>query len=71
MADKTFSANPQRSVAAATTIGMNVLKPMMHFQASMLRMWADSIEKFAGNYEKGLQEAATAVEEQTDKDHAA
>jgi hypothetical protein len=37
----------------------------------MLRTWADSIERFAGNYGKGFEETATAVEEQSDKDRAA
>ncbi|BAR55933.1 hypothetical protein NK6_2752 [Bradyrhizobium diazoefficiens] len=50
---------------------MNALKPMIHFQVSMLRMWADSIEKLAGNYEKKLEETATTVEEQLDKERAA
>ena len=50
---------------------MNALKPIMYFQVSMLRMWADSIERFAGNYEKGFEETVTAVEEQSDKDRAA
>ncbi|MCA6113198.1 hypothetical protein [Bradyrhizobium cenepequi] len=76
MADKTsdaklFARDPQRRITAATAIGMNVLKPIMHFQISMLRMWADSIERFAGNYEKGLDETATTVEEQSDKERAA
>ncbi|WFU24037.1 hypothetical protein QA649_39565 [Bradyrhizobium sp. CB1717] len=75
MADKTPIANdlardPQRRIAATTAIGMNALKPIIHFQASMLRMWADSIEKFAGNYEKKLDETATTVEER-DKERAA
>jgi hypothetical protein len=34
-------------------------------------MWADSIEKLAGNYEKGLEETATTVKEQSDKQRAA
>ncbi|OAF00431.1 hypothetical protein AYJ54_31685 [Bradyrhizobium centrolobii] len=75
MADKIsenrFARDPQRRVAAATEIGMNALKPIMHFQISMLRMWADSIERFAGNYEKGLEETATTVEEKSDKERAA
>jgi hypothetical protein len=57
---------------------MNALKPIMHFQVSMLRfqvsmlrMWANSIERFAGHYEKGLEETATTVEEQSDKERAA
>jgi hypothetical protein len=76
MADKTSNANrfardPQGRITAATAISMNALKPVMHFQVSMLRMWADSIERFAGNYEKGLEETATTVEEQSDKERAA
>ena len=75
MPDNISNANrsardPQRRITA-TAIGMNALKPIMHFQVSMLRMWADSIERFAGNYEKGLEETATIVEEQSDKQRAA
>ncbi|QQO14157.1 hypothetical protein JJB99_33450 [Bradyrhizobium diazoefficiens] len=61
---------PQRRIAAATAIGMNALKPMIRFQVSMLRMWADSIEKLAGNYEKKLEETATTIEER-DQERAA
>ena len=61
MADNTnadrFARDPQRRIAAATAIGMNALKPMMHFQVSMLRMWANNIERFAGNYEMGWKKA--------------
>ena len=76
MADKTANANrfardSQRSITAVTTTGMNALKPFMHFQVSMLRMWADSIERFAGNYEKGFEETATTVEERSVKERAA
>jgi hypothetical protein len=77
MADKTaantnrFARDPQRRIAATTAIGMNAFKPIMHFQASMLRMWADSIERLAGNYQKEVEDAATAVEEQSDKERAA
>ena len=66
-----FAPDPQSRITAATAIGMNALKPIMHFQVSMLRMWADSIERFAGNYEKGLEETASIVEEQSDKQRAA
>ena len=76
MADKITNANrfvrdPQRRITAATAIGMKALKPIMRFQVSMLRMWADSIERFARNYEKGLEETATIVEEQSQKERAA
>jgi hypothetical protein len=66
-----FARDPQRRITAAAAIGMNALKPIMHFQVSMLRMWANSIERFAGHYEKGLEETATTVEEQSDKERAA
>lgn len=75
MADNTnadhFARDPQRRIAAATAIGMNALKPMMHFQVSMLRMWADSIERLEASYEKRLEETATTREELSDKDRAA
>jgi hypothetical protein len=78
MADKTSSApnhlappDPQRRITAATVIGMNALKPIWHFQVSTLRMWANSIERFAGNYEKGLEETVTTVENESDKERAA
>jgi hypothetical protein len=74
MADNTsnatrFAHDPQR-ITATTAISMNALKPIMHFQVSMLRIWANSIERFAGNYERGLEETA-AVEEQSDRQRAA
>ena len=76
MADNTTNPDPlardaQRRTTAATAIGMIALKPIMHFQVSMLRMWADSIERFAGNYEKGFEETSTAVEGQSEKERAA
>lgn len=76
MADQTATPNrlandPQRRIAAATAIGMNALKPMIRFQVSMLRMWADNIERLAGNYEKKLEETATTAEERSDQERAA
>lgn len=66
-----FARDPEERITAATAIGMSALKPIMHLQASMLRMWADSIERFAGNYEKGLKETPTTVEELPEKERAA
>lgn len=76
MPDNISNANrsardPQRRITAATAIGMNALKPIMHFQVSMLRMWANSIERFAGNYEKGSEETTTTIEGQSDKEERA
>jgi hypothetical protein len=66
-----IARQPQGRITAATAIGMNALKPIMHFQVSVLRIWADSIERLAGNYEQGLEETATAVEEQSGNERAA
>jgi hypothetical protein len=65
-----FARDPQRRITADTA-GMNALKPIVHFQVSMLRMWADSIDRFAGNYERALEETATTVQEPSDKQRAA
>jgi hypothetical protein len=66
-----FARDGQKRITAATAIGINALRPIMHFQISMLRMWADSMERFAGKYEKGLEESAATVEEHSDKERAA
>jgi hypothetical protein len=76
MNDRTSNANrfeldSQKRVAAATTIGMDALKPIMSLQVSMLRMWADSIERFAGNYEKGVEETVATIKEQSNKERVA
>ena len=49
----------------------HALRPIVHFQVSMLRMWADGIERLAGNYEKALDETATTVGELLEKERAA
>lgn len=65
-----FAFDPQKRMAAATAVGMSALKPIMHFQVSMLRMWADSIERFAGSYERRV-EPATTLQEESEKERAA
>jgi hypothetical protein len=72
MADNSLNANHfAQRITAAPAFGMDALKPIMNFQVSMLRMWADSIERLAGNYKKGFEETATTLEEQSDKARAA
>ena len=62
----------QRRVTAATAIGFNALKPVMQFQVSMLRLWANNIERFADNYKSGVEEtASSAVEEHSKQERAA
>jgi hypothetical protein len=67
MDDRTSNANrfdSHKRLAALTTFGLDAFKPIMSLQVSMLRMWADSIERFAGNYEKGVEETVATVKEQ-------
>jgi hypothetical protein len=52
MAEQSFDArrmtrDQERRIAAATAIGLNAVKPILQFQVSLLRLWADNIEKFA------------------------
>jgi hypothetical protein len=51
MADETDNAND-----FATASGINALKPIVLLQVAMLRIWAHSIDRFAFNYEKALDE---------------
>jgi hypothetical protein len=43
---------------------MNAMKPMFQYQASILRLWADNVEMFVRNYEKGLETFSSTIEEQ-------
>ena len=52
MAEQSFDTrrmtrDQERRIAAATAIGLNAVKPILQFQVSLLRLWADNIEKFA------------------------
>jgi hypothetical protein len=59
--------DPQGRITAAAANGIDGLKPFIHFQVSMLRIWAGSVERFADNYEKALKETKTSQEEQSDR----
>jgi hypothetical protein len=79
MADQSFDAasmaRDQRRMAASAAIGLNALKPMLQFQVSLLRLWADNIEALAQNYEenyqKGLDTVSSAVEHHRQQQRAA
>jgi hypothetical protein len=47
--------DPQRRIAAATAIGLNALKPMLQFQVSLLRLWANNLEMLTRNCEEQLK----------------
>ena len=49
-----FAGDPRITAAAASSL--SALKPFMLYQVSMLGMWAHTIERFADNYEKALDE---------------
>jgi hypothetical protein len=68
MAEQSFDAtrttrDQQRRIAAATAIGLNALKPVLQFQVSLFRLWADSIEMLARNCEEELKIKAEHHEE--------
>jgi hypothetical protein len=69
MAEQTFDARriareQEGRLAAASAIGFNALKPIMQFQVSLLRLWANNAELLARNYEEGLETSSSAVEKQ-------
>ena len=71
MADKTADADHvarEPRITAAAASSTNALKPIMLFQVSMLGMWAHSIERFADNYEKALDETRQGTVTQATRD---
>ena len=48
--------NARTSITATTESGLKILQPIALLQVSMMRMWAHSLARFAGNYEKALDE---------------
>ena len=51
MAEQSFDTrrmtrDQERRIAAATAIGFNAVRPILQFQVSLFRLWADNIEKF-------------------------
>ena len=42
-----MTRDQERRIVAATPIGLNPVRPLLQFQVSLLRFWADNIEKFA------------------------
>ncbi len=63
-----ITRDQQGRVAAATTIGLSAMKPMLQFQISLLRLCAHNLEMFARNYEKGLETFSSDAEQQGEVD---
>jgi|EndMetStandDraft_9_1072997.scaffolds.fasta_scaffold1173646_1 hypothetical protein len=55
---KHFARDDQRRITAATASGIDAF---MLVQFSMLRMWTHDIERFAGNYQRALDETYRPV----------
>jgi len=49
-----MTRDQENRITAATAIGVNAVKPILQFQVSLLRLWADHIEGFTRSYEKKL-----------------
>jgi hypothetical protein len=54
----------ENRISAAAAVGLNAVKPIIQFQASMARLWADNVEMFARNCERSLETFSSATEEQ-------
>ena len=68
MADQSLDvrriAKEQESrVAASASIGFNAVKPFVEFQTSMMRLFAESVDQAALNYEKSFEAVSKIVEQ--------
>jgi|KBSMisStaDraftv2_1062788.scaffolds.fasta_scaffold3306338_1 hypothetical protein len=56
-------ADTRKKVFAVTTnYWLNAGSNMLQQQASLLRLWADTIDKYAQNYEQGTEKLRSSVE---------
>ena len=51
-------------IAASTAIGLNAAKPVVQFQTSMLRVFAENFEQAARNYEKSFEAVSNIIGQQ-------
>jgi hypothetical protein len=52
----------KKAFAVATNYWLNAGNNMLQQQASLLRLWADTIDKYAQNYEQGTEKLRSSVE---------
>ncbi len=76
MAEHNFDARrmareQESRLAAAAAASVSAIKPIIQFQASLFRLWADNAELYARNYERDLETFSSAVEEQWEQQRAA
>ncbi|MBO4226656.1 hypothetical protein [Bradyrhizobium neotropicale] len=48
--------------AASASLGLNAVKPLVEFQASMMRLFAENVDQAASNYEKSFEAVSKLVE---------
>jgi len=58
-----IARDQESRLAAAAVVGLNATKPLLEYQTSMLRLWADNCELIARNYEKSLEAFTAAIEQ--------
>ncbi len=51
-------------MAASASIGFNAVKPFIQFQISMMRVFAENIDRVARNYEKSFETVSNVITQQ-------
>jgi hypothetical protein len=54
--------NTRESFAVATNFWLNGGSKILQYQVQFLRLWADTIEKYAQNYEERTEKLRSSVE---------
>lgn len=70
MSDQSFDTRrmareQEHRIAAAAAVGLNTFRPLLQYQTSIVRLWADNCELVARNFERGLDAFSLAVEQQS------
>jgi hypothetical protein len=57
MAKETFEPSlvAREQQARVAAFGLNTIRPMLKFQVSLFRLWANNIETFMRNWERGVE----------------
>jgi hypothetical protein len=54
----------ETQIVAAACMGLNAAQPLVQYQSSLLRLWADNVEVAARNYENGFETIRTLMQQQ-------
>jgi hypothetical protein len=63
MAEEGFEAPriAREQQARVVAFGLNTIRPMLNFQMSLFRLWANNIEAFLRNWERGVERLDSAL----------